>query len=63
MGGLEVYAFEYALTSAIELESDYPYKPSIFLNCLANPKKLGVVSVTGYERVPSKSVAQLKAAI
>ena len=60
-GGLEVYAFKYAETHKIELESDYPYKPNTG-KCRADESK-GKVELSTYARVTKDKVAALKAAV
>jgi C1A family cysteine protease len=63
-GGLEVFAFKYAEQTAIELETDYPYKSKSGRKekCKAVKAK-ELVSVTDYVKVPKKKVAQMKAAV
>jgi len=60
-GGLEVWAFDYAKKTAIELEKDYGYTARDG-TCLAKETE-EVVGVQSYVRVPPKSVVQLKAAV
>jgi len=61
-GGLEIYAFQYAESNPLELETDYPYTAKTGRTCKTTKAK-EVVAVTDYAHVPDKSVAQLKAAI
>lgn len=61
-GGLETYAFDYAKTNGLELESDYPYKGRD-QDCKVRYHFKQIVEVTNYTHVPEKSVTQLKAAI
>jgi len=60
-GGLEVWAFQYAEKTKIELESDYGYTGRDG-KCKAKKAK-ETVGVKKYSVVPKKSVAQIKAAV
>jgi C1A family cysteine protease len=60
-GGLALYAFEYAKTHAIELESDYPYTATDD-SCKEDSSK-GQVLSTDYGVVQPQSIAQFKAAV
>jgi cathepsin L len=60
-GGEMYEAFEYAQKTPLETEADYPYE-AYDDSCRADAKK-GVVSSTGFHRVPKGDVDQLKAAI
>jgi len=60
-GGLEAYAFEYARGHFQELESAYPYKARNG-SCKYKVSQ-GKVRVLDYDRVPSKSVSSLMAAV
>ena len=61
-GGLETWAFDYAKTNGLELESDYPYRGVTGRSCQATTSK-ELVEATSYTEVPKRSVTQLKAAI
>ena len=60
-GGLEIYAFNYAKSSPIELETTYPYVAKTS-RCKAN-KSDGKVNVVSHKQVQPKSVAALKSAV
>ena len=60
-GGLEAYAFQYAQSNPMELETSYPYVAKS-RHCKAKAKK-GVVRATSHASVKHKSVSALKAAI
>jgi len=60
-GGLEIYAFNYAEKSAIELEKTYPYVAKTE-RCKAKSSK-GVVNAVSHKAVKAKSVTALKSAI
>jgi C1A family cysteine protease len=60
-GGLEMWAFQYAKSNPLELETDYPYTARTG-KCHADKTK-EIVSALKYTAVPKKSDAQLKAAI
>ena len=64
-GGLMDNAFNYAKTTPIMTEADYPYlaRKSIFKNHCSEASSKGVVSVTSYTDVTPKSSSQLKAAV
>ena len=59
-GGLEIYAFNYAEKSAIELEKTYPYVAKTE-KCKASSK--GVISAVSHKAVKAKSATALKSAI
>ena len=60
-GGLEAYAFMYAQSNPMELETSYPYVAKT-RSCKANKSK-GVVRATSHASVTHKNVSALKAAI
>ena len=60
-GGLEIRAFEYAMTNPQELETSYPYTAKTG-KCSADTSK-EIVRVTGYANVAPKSVDELKNAL
>lgn len=59
MGGLMDSAFEYAMDTAIVLESDYPYQGWSFGGCKLASE--GVVKAASYSDVPVNDPAQLEA--
>ena len=61
-GGLETYAFKYAESSSIELETDYAYKGKTGHKCKAT-KSEGKVELSTYHKVKKNKVAPLKAAV
>ena len=60
-GGLMDYGFKYVKSNKLETEADYPYH-AVDQKCAVNASK-GVVSVSGYKDVQSKSASQLLAAV
>ena len=61
-GGLDSWAFEYAKTNGLELETDYSYTGQTGKTCNADATK-ELVEATEYVHVPPKSVTQMKAAL
>merc|ERR1712127_27460 len=60
-GGLEAYAFKYASSHKMELESSYPYVAKN--RSCAFKKSKGVVQVSSYASVSHKNVSAFKAAV
>ena len=57
------FAFRYAESHPLQTESDYPYQAKTSLFACNYDKSKGVVKVTTYSDVTSKSPDQLKAAL
>ena len=60
-GGLEAYAFQYAMSNPMELETSYPYVAKT-RSCKSSKSK-GVVRATSHASVKHNSVSALKSAI
>jgi len=62
-GGLEMWAFDYAEQTALELEVDYPYVARTESCKATAAKEAKGVTVAAYQHVPKDSVSALKSAI